>query len=171
MTPPIPATPSSPGDQPEEEPRLATVHRLHALPQIPGGASSSVGTVGATSPAARSSVQPAPAAAPGPQTFSDGVPLPEEPGDPDGPGDAWGSQSSRPSSASVSAAMAVARAAARGEAPPPGAAELRTVSLENDVPSDDDEDAEDAGMVGLEVVKRLLGATVLEEIIVSPEEY
>ena len=36
--------------------------------------------------------------------------------------------------------------------------------LEDDVPSEDDEDAEEAGVVGLEVVKRLLGATVLEEI-------
>ena len=41
--------------------------------------------------------------------------------------------------------------------------------LEDDVPSEDDEDAEEAGIVGLEVVKRLLGATVLEEITVTQE--
>ena len=35
--------------------------------------------------------------------------------------------------------------------------------------SEDDEDAEEAGIVGLEVVKRLLGATVLEEITVTQE--
>ena len=34
---------------------------------------------------------------------------------------------------------------------------------------EDDEDAEEAGAVGLEVVKRLLGATVLEEITVTQE--
>ncbi|WP_172191836.1 DNA polymerase III subunit gamma and tau [Actinomyces faecalis] len=164
-----PSEPTPPGEGSQEEPHLATVHRLHALPKTPGGASSSHG------PGGSAAMTPEPARAeastqPAPPTFSDGVPLPEEPGDPDGPGDAW-ARSSRASSASVSAAMAAARAAARGEAPPPGAAELRTVSLEDDVPSEDDEDAEEAGVVGLEVVKRLLGATVLEEIIVNPEEY
>ena len=39
----------------------------------------------------------------------------------------------------------------------------------DDIPSEDDEDAEEAGVVGLEVVKRLLGATVLEEITVTQE--
>ncbi|WP_250729945.1 hypothetical protein, partial [Actinomyces sp. 187325] len=73
-----------------------------------------------------------------------------------------------PPSASVSAAMAAARAAARGEAPPPGAAQVRpVVRLEDDVISEDDEDAEEAGVVGLEVVKRLLGATVLEEVVIT----
>nr|WP_300340731.1 DNA polymerase III subunit gamma and tau [Actinomyces sp.] len=167
-----PATSSPPDEQTEEKPRLATVHRLHALPEIPGGASSSLGPSADAPFEPQAGAQPAGTSGPAPQTFSDGVPLPEEPGDPDGPGDAWGgARASRVSSASVSAAMAAARAAARGEAPPPGPAELRTVSLEDDVPSEDDEDAEEAGMVGLEVVKRLLGATVLEEIIVNPEEY
>jgi len=41
--------------------------------------------------------------------------------------------------------------------------------LEEDLPSEDDEDAEEAGAVGLEVVKRLLGATVLEEVTVTQE--
>ena len=167
-----PAGSSPPEEQTEEEPRLATVHRLHALPEIPGGASSSLGPSDQAPGAPLAGAQPAGAASPATPTFSDGVPLPEEPGDPDGPGEAWGTvRGSRGSSALVSAAMAAARAAARGEAPPPGSAELRTVSLEDDVPSEDDEDAEEAGVVGLEVVKRLLGATVLEEIIVNPEEY
>ena len=42
-------------------------------------------------------------------------------------------------------------------------------SVENDAPSEDDEDAEEAGVVGLDVVKRLLGARVLEEITVTQE--
>ena len=71
---------------------------------------------------------------------------------------------------SVAAAMAAARAAARGEAPSSsGAPAPGPASLEDDLPSEDDEDAEEAGVVGLEVVKRLLGATVLEEITVTQE--
>ena len=66
--------------------------------------------------------------------------------------------------------MAAARAAARGEAPSSsGAPAPGPASLEDDLPSEDDEDAEEAGAVGLEVVKRLLGATVLEEITVTQE--
>ena len=62
------------------------------------------------------------------------------------------------------------RAAARGEAPSSsGAPTPGPASLEDDLPSEDDEDAEEAGAVGLEVVKRLLGATVLEEITVTQE--
>jgi len=102
---------------------------------------------------------------PGPDDgyFSDGIPLPDEPA-PFDPGaeDAW-----TPPSASVSAAMAAARAAARGEAPPPGTETPPAVRLEDDVISEDDEDAEEAGAVGLEVVKRLLGATVLEEVVIT----
>ena len=51
----------------------------------------------------------------------------------------------------------------------PGSAGSPGVSLEDDTPSEDDEDAEEAGVVGLEVVKRLLGATVLEEVTVTQE--
>ena len=73
----------------------------------------------------------------------------------------------------VSAARAAARAAARGRAPsspsPAHGAAFSPSSVEDDVPSADDEDAEEAGVVGLEVVKRLLGATVLEEITVTQE--
>ena len=70
-------------------------------------------------------------------------------------------------------ARAAARAAARGQAHAgPGAARsasFASLSVDDDVPSEDDEDAEEAGVVGLEVVKRLLGAKVLEEITVTQE--
>ncbi|EJF38500.1 hypothetical protein HMPREF1318_2541, partial [Actinomyces massiliensis F0489] len=63
--------------------------------------------------------------------------------------------------------------AARGQAHAgPGAARsasFASSSVDDDVPSEDDEDAEEAGVVGLEVVKRLLGAKVLEEITVTQE--
>ncbi|MDO4244190.1 MAG: DNA polymerase III subunit gamma and tau [Actinomyces sp.] len=133
-------------------PALATVHRLRALPDLPTAAP---GDASGGRGASRE----------GSTTFSDGVPLPEEPGDPDGPEeDTW---TPGPAAGRVAAAQAAARAAARGEravAPARGAARF-----EEDVPSEDDEDAEEAGVVGLEVVKRLLGATVLEEITVTQE--
>ena len=180
--PSVPAAPTP--DDPRQDEPLATVHRLRALPDSSDGASSS-------RPEKSDS-----------QTFSDGVPLPEEPGDADGPGDAWesagpgrpagtgragrasGTDDGRADRADtagranragprdrdgVSAAMAAARAAARGEAPPSGAPAPGPASLKDDLPSEDDEDAEEAGAVGLEVVKRLLGATVLEEITVTQE--
>lgn len=185
------------GDAPDEPP-LATVHRLRALPEIPGGASSSsgngapTGQNGPRTPATGGSpqgAQPGHALAPvswdapaadsgpapweaGPQTFSDGVPLPEEPGDPDGPGDSWAP--SGEASGRVSAAIAAARAAARGDAPRRGAVQGgpgSTSSIDDDVVSEDDEDAEEAGVVGLEVVKRLLGATVLEDVTVNQEGF
>ena len=60
----------------------------------------------------------------------------------------------------LAAAMAAARAAAQ---------EADTDSLADDTPSEDDPDAEDAGVVGLEVVKRILGAQVIEEVTVTQE--
>ncbi|WP_143233247.1 hypothetical protein [Actinomyces ruminis] len=91
---------------------LATVHRLRPLPQVPSpasppaadssGAVESARTPGAATGMSAGSPDPAPADAPEgarshrlapvawdapAQTFSDGVPLPEEPGDPDGPED------------------------------------------------------------------------------------
>ena len=62
--------------------------------------------------------------------------------------------------ANLAAAMAAARAAAQ---------EADTDSLADDTPSEDDPDAEDAGVVGLEVVKRILGAQVIEEVTVTQE--
>ena len=60
----------------------------------------------------------------------------------------------------LAAAMAAARAAAQ---------DTGTDSLADDTPSEDDPDAEDAGVVGLEVVKRILGAQVIEEVTVTQE--
>ena len=108
----------------------------------------------------------------GPATFSDGTPVPQEPPPEDGdeePDDSWAPAAGD----RVSAARAAARAAARGRAPsspsPAHGAAFSPSSVEDDIPSEDDEDAEEAGVVGLEVVKRLLGATVLEEITVTQE--
>ncbi|VEG29079.1 DNA polymerase III subunit gamma and tau [Actinomyces howellii] len=149
--PPDPGEPDA-GAETAGGPPLATVHRLRALPDLPTAAPGGAGAVGRGG------------ARGGPATFSDGVPLPEEPGDPDGPEDVWtpGAASGR-----VAAAQAAARAAARGQ--PVTASARGVVRVEEDLPSEDDEDAEEAGVVGLEVVKRLLGATVLEEITVTQE--
>ena len=176
---------SAPAAQAPDEAPLATVHRLRALPEIPGGA--------ASAPAAPQSFQQAPSSpspqapgassashAPGsPETtagspglapvtwegtasspFSPGPP-PEEPSASSAPPEdesTWapsGIAGSR-----LAAAMAAARAAAQ---------EADTDSLADDTPSEDDPDAEDAGVVGLEVVKRILGAQVIEEVTVTQE--
>ena len=176
---------SAPAAQAPDEAPLATVHRLRALPEIPGGA--------ASAPAAPQSFQQTPSSpspqapgagsaprAPGaPETtagspglapvtwegtasspFSPGPP-PEEPSAPSAPPEdesTWapsGIAGSR-----LAAAMAAARAAAQ---------QADTDSLADDTPSEDDPDAEDAGVVGLEVVKRILGAQVIEEVTVTQE--
>ena len=176
---------SAPAAQAPDEAPLATVHRLRALPEIPGGA--------ASAPAAPQSFQQTPSSpspqapgagsashAPGsPETtagspglapvtwegtasspFSPGPP-PEEPSASNAPPEdesTWapsGIAGSR-----LAAAMAAARAAAQ---------EADTDSLADDTPSEDDPDAEDAGVVGLEVVKRILGAQVIEEVTVTQE--
>lgn len=176
---------SAPAAQAPNEAPLATVHRLRALPEIPGGA--------ASAPAAPQSFQQAPSS-PSPQApgagsaprapgasvttagspglapvtwegtasgpFSPGPP-PEEPSASSAPPEdesTWapsGIAGSR-----LAAAMAAARAAAQ---------EADTDSLADDTPSEDDPDAEDAGVVGLEVVKRILGAQVIEEVTVTQE--
>ena len=176
---------SAPAAQAPDEAPLATVHRLRALPEIPGGA--------ASAPAAPQSFQQAPSS-PSPQApgagsaprapgssetaagspglapvtwegtasspFSPGPP-PEEPSASSAPPEdesTWapsGIAGSR-----LAAAMAAARAAAQ---------EADTDSLADDTPSEDDPDAEDAGVVGLEVVKRILGAQVIEEVTVTQE--
>lgn len=181
---------SGPSTDADDAP-LATVHRLHALPEIPRPAAPSP-AASAPSPAAHpsSSAPAAPTPHPavswdGPASFSDGVPIPDEPAD---DGEAGAPEDTWSPAPSVSAAVAAARAAARGQAVPgrgrpgqpgragapgapsaPGSAGSPGVSLEDDTPSEDDEDAEEAGVVGLEVVKRLLGATVLEEVTVTQE--
>lgn len=175
---------------------LATVHRLHKLPAVPvsarrgesgsqaeqntqpehnaqtaqktqpGQASQSTqARVAAPSQAIQDA--PAPAASEVSVTFSDGVPIPDEPRDYDGPPEDEGFVPA--DNEALSAARAAARAAARGEAPPATAA-VATTRLEDDIPSDDDEDADDAGMVGLDVIKLMLGAVVLEDRTINPEE-
>ena len=176
---------SAPAAQAPDEAPLATVHRLRALPEIPGGA--------ASAPAAPQSFQQAPSS-PSPQVPGAGS-APRAPGSPEttagSPGLApvtWEGTTSSPFSpgpppeepsassappedestwapsgiagSRLAAAMAAARAAAQ---------EADTDSLADDTPSEDDPDAEDAGVVGLEVVKRILGAQVIEEVTVTQE--
>ena len=170
---------SAPAAQAPDEAPLATVHRLRALPEIPGGAASS--PVAPLQPPQSPQSPQAPAAgAPGaPETaagspglapvtwegtssspFGPG-PTPEEPSASSAPpeDDATWAPSGIAGSR-LAAAMAAARAAAQ---------DTDTDSLADDTPSEDDPDAEDAGVVGLEVVKRILGAQVIEEVTVTQE--
>ena len=176
---------SAPAAQAPDEAPLATVHRLRALPEIPGGA--------ASTPAAPRSLQQTPSSpspqapgagsapvAPGAPVTTAGSPglapvtwegTPSSPFSP-GPAPEEPSASSAPpedestwapsgiAGSRLAAAMAAARAAAQ---------DADTDSLADDTPSEDDPDAEDAGVVGLEVVKRILGAQVIEEVTVTQE--
>ena len=169
---------------PDEAP-LATVHRLRALPEIPGGAASTPAAPQSfqqtpSSPSPQVPVASSSSGAPGaPETaagspglapvtwegtpsspFSPG-PAPEEPSASSAPpeDDATWAPSGIAGSR-LAAAMAAARAAAQ---------DTDTDSLADDTPSEDDPDAEDAGVVGLEVVKRILGAQVIEEVTVTQE--
>ena len=176
---------SAPAAQAPDEAPLATVHRLRALPEIPGGA--------ASAPAAPQSFQQTPSSpspqAPGAGSASHAPGSPEttagspglapvtwegtasSPFSPGPPPEEPSASSARPEDEStwapsgiagsrLAAAMAAARAAAQ---------EADTDSLADDTPSEDDPDAEDAGVVGLEVVKRILGAQVIEEVTVTQE--
>ena len=177
---PPPDAASPPAPDPAEDIPLATVHRLHALPKLPGGAAPSSPSAptptGQTEQAGQHQEHHglAPVSWDGPATFSDGTPVPQEPppeDDDEEPEDSWAPADT--AGDRVSAARAAARAAARGRPPSSpsaaGGASFSPSSVEDDIPSEDDEDAEEAGVVGLEVVKRLLGATVLEEITVTQE--
>lgn len=62
--------------------------------------------------------------------------------------------------------MAQAIAAARAAANAGG-----VVDNEEDMPSMDDADADESGAVGIEVVKRLLGAKVIEEVTVRADDH
>lgn len=198
-----PPVPPASSDSPQEPP-LAPVRRLHALPDLPAAASPGPSGPGPSAASADASDQGggrpsrplglAPVAWDGPthdtqattspglapvtwdgpaqaaQTFSDGVPLPEEPGDPEGPGAearADGADATWAPSGAAGSRLAAAMAAARAAAQEPD----DHSALAEDTPSEDDEDAEDAGVVGLEVVKRVLGATVIEEVTVTQEGY
>lgn len=176
---------SAPAAQAPDEAPLATVHRLRALPEIPGGA--------ASAPAAPQSFQQTPSSpspqapgagsashAPGSSETTAGSPglapvtwegTTSSPFSPGPPPEESSASSAPPEDEStwapsgiagsrLAAAMAAARAAAQ---------EADTDSLADDTPSEDDPDAEDAGVVGLEVVKRILGAQVIEEVTVTQE--
>ena len=65
----------------------------------------------------------------------------------------------------ASSRMAQAIAAARAAANAGG-----VVDDEEDMPSMDDADADESGAVGIEVVKRLLGAKVIEEVTVRADD-
>lgn len=65
----------------------------------------------------------------------------------------------------ASSRMAQAIAAARA------AANAGVVDDEEDMPSMDDADADESGAVGIEVVKRLLGAKVIEEVTVRADDH
>lgn len=176
---------SAPAGQAPDEAPLATVHRLRALPEIPGGAASSSaarqslqrphpaqspqapsadGASGRSGASAPTSGPPglapvtwegSPSGSVSPASASEGAGAPSVPPEED---DTWapsGIAGSR-----LAAAMAAARAAAQ---------DTGAGSLVDDTPSEDDPDAEDAGVVGLEVVKRVLGAKVIEEVTVTQE--
>ena len=66
----------------------------------------------------------------------------------------------------ASSRMAQAIAAARAAANAGG-----VVDDEEDMPSMDDADADESGAVGIEVVKRLLGAKVIEEVTVRADDH
>ena len=165
QAPPEPAT--------QQEPHLATVHRLHPLPSLPApdpapGPVSRLAPVSWDGPDASPDLGAPQRADSGrtdedaPASLPDGVP---EPGRAEGPAPEAGTS---PPSAHMSAAERAARAAARQSRP--GRRGARSVvAPEDDVPSEDDEDAEEAGAVGLDVVIRLLGATVIENVTVTQE--
>ena len=157
----------------QQEPHLATVHRLHPLPSLPAPdpAPSPVSRLAPVSwdgpdaspdPDAPQRADSGRTDEDAPASLPDGVP---EPGRTEGPAPEAGTS---PPSAHMSAAERAARAAARQSRP--GRRGARSVvALEDDVPSEDDEDAEEAGAVGLDVVIRLLGATVIENVTVTQE--
>lgn len=176
-----PPEPGTPAPSSEPEPQLASVHRLHALPELPpthpavrarhphitlahresqptqSPRFSPLAPVSWNDPAQPPAAPEPPGtdAAPGPSTPASGAPGPSSP------------SAGRPSPASAHAPRpATARTAAQVRSL---AARKPTVSLEEDLPSEDDEDAEEAGAVGIEVVKRLLGAVVIEEVVVTQE--
>ncbi|WP_196716953.1 DNA polymerase III subunit gamma and tau [Actinomyces trachealis] len=169
------------------EQQLASVHRIRALPDLPPAKSSggSGGNVRAHIAVVHREDAPeeAPRFAPlAPVSWMDPVDLPGAAApvaaDPNGPASnptlnpttspavgaakqAPGNQAA-PGSRAAAARNAVSRVRSLASSRP-------AVSLADDIPSDDDEDAEEAGVVGIEVVKQVLGATVIEEVVVTQE--
>ncbi len=123
----------------------------------PTGAQPSRGPAGGQQPPAppsQRSTPPAPAPA-GNDYYAD-VPPPEEPIE--DPGE---EQLSRPRRAEPAAPSSAPSPTPAASAPPAPAAVA--VAPEDDTPSRDDEDAEDAGLVGIAVVEQILGGRVLSD--------
>ena len=68
----------------------------------------------------------------------------------------------------MNAAIAAARAAATSDYQPPQEDPLAEEDpFEDEIPDRNDPDAEESGAIGVDVVKRILGATILEEVTVT----
>lgn len=104
-------------------------------------------------PSGGGSAPPAPGGSPG---FGGG-------GAPPAPGGYGGQSAPRPAPA-PSAAPAAPSAPAPAPAPRPSAPEPPSVSIEDDIPEDDDPDLNESALSGRELIVRELGATVVEEI-------
>ncbi|MFB8760557.1 DNA polymerase III subunit gamma and tau, partial [Streptomyces nigra] len=104
-------------------------------------------------PSGGGSAPPAPGGSPG---FGGGGAAPP-------PGGYGGQAAPRPAPA-PSAAPAAPSAPAPAPAPRPSAPEPPSVSIEDDIPEDDDPDLNESALSGRELIVRELGATVVEEI-------
>ncbi|MGW4087185.1 DNA polymerase III subunit gamma and tau [Streptomyces sp. NPDC004822] len=104
-------------------------------------------------PSGGGSAPPAPGGSPG---FGGGGAAPA-------PGGYGGQSAPRPAPA-PSAAPAAPSAPAPAPAPRPSAPEPPSVSIEDDIPEDDDPDLNESALSGRELIVRELGATVVEEI-------
>ncbi|MEU6530518.1 DNA polymerase III subunit gamma and tau [Streptomyces sp. NPDC046928] len=104
-------------------------------------------------PSGGGSAPPAPGGSPG---FGGGGAAPA-------PGGYGGQAAPRPAPA-PSAAPAAPSAPAPAPAPRPSAPEPPSVSIEDDIPEDDDPDLNESALSGRELIVRELGATVVEEI-------
>ncbi|WP_338907428.1 DNA polymerase III subunit gamma and tau [Streptomyces nigra] len=110
-------------------------------------------------PSGGGSAPPAPGGSPG---FGGGGGAPA-PGGTGGYGGQGGSAAPRPAPA-PSAAPTAPSAPSPAPAPRPSAPEPPSVSLEDDIPEDDDPDLNESALSGRELIVRELGATVVEEI-------
>ncbi|AWE51156.1 DNA polymerase III subunit gamma and tau [Streptomyces nigra] len=114
-------------------------------------------------PSGGASAPPAPGGSPG-FGGGGGVPAPGGHGGYGGQsGGPGGSAAPRPAPA-PSAAPAAPSAPSPAPAPRPSAPEPPSVSLEDDIPEDDDPDLNESALSGRELIVRELGATVVEEI-------
>ncbi|MEV8088713.1 DNA polymerase III subunit gamma and tau [Streptomyces nigra] len=113
-------------------------------------------------PSGGGSAPPAPGGSPG-FGGGGGAPAPGGHGGYGGQSGQGGSAAPRPAPA-PSAAPAAPSAPSPAPAPRPSAPEPPSVSLEDDIPEDDDPDLNESALSGRELIVRELGATVVEEI-------